>query len=1166
MNDLHPTSSAPVSIPFITRCLAGLAALLILLPAALGAQAGKVSPEAVELRNIGIAQLENERPEKAVETFERLIKLTPKDPLGYANLAIAHLRQQQTEPAQKRIGEALALDGERADLLRIRGDVLQWAGDQELALESYWEAIRQDPQDLESLYALYRQSTNINSDDARKAGAEAASKLSKLRPENVVVILAEGQRAIAAGERQAATASFLRLQELLWQARPVAAKALDQVLETLKSGEVAKARVPALRLENVLKITPMYRESLRELSTGIQGVPVERFLGEEPSSDFGAPKTVRFAGAKLADGAGSDVAVGDLNSDLRPDVVRLTSGSGASTVEIWLSAGDAPAAGEELFPARAQGETTRKTVQAPAGLERLLLADLDNDGHLDVLANGPKAFVYLRNGGDGTLTDATADKGLAGLSGIALEAVDYDIEGDLDLILAGGAKAPKVLRNSLEDALAQVGARVLPSVDASGVTSVVASDLDRDGDLDLLLGGSDGLILLDNLRQGRFEDISSEVGLGGNAVTAVATADLNNDGYPEILVADGSGISLRQRAAAKAGDRAAFGAPQRLGSGAGTGVGAGATEIQAADLDNDGRLDLLAVGGEGLAALRQDAQGGFSAVEISGAGAAGAAGVDVADLDGDGDLDLLTTGPEGLHQWTGAGAEGQLWLAVRLRGLDKGSSKNNVLGRGSVVEVRLGDAYQFREARGDVVHIGLGSRRSAYLMRVVWTNGVPQTRLAPRGNQLVVEEQLLKGSCPFLYAWDGERMAFVTDLLWGAPLGLPAAPGVWTPSDPRELVRVDGAQPIDGRYELRITEELWEAAFLDRVRLWVVDHPRDVEVASSLRMAAKQPNPHRVMASTELRPLAQALDGAGREVSQVVRYRDEIYADGYRPSPYQGVAAEPWSFVLDLGEAPAAPVRLHLDGWIFPADASLNLAVAQRSDLSWMPPRLEVEVDGRWQTLMETMGFPPGKTKTMVVDTPPLPEGAHRLRMVTTQWLSWDRIAWTTAAVDGVPVVQAQLEATRADFGFRGFSQLVRHAPNAPHSYDYHRVSTQAPWLPFPGHYTRFGDVLPLLEDADDLSVILAPGDEISLTFDASHLPAPRAGWQRTLFLESHGWDKDADRNTYRARSLEPLPFHGMEGYPGPDGTLGGAFPDTPEHREYLKRWLTREVKATEGV
>jgi hypothetical protein len=179
----------------------------------------------------------------------------------------------------------------------------------------------------------------------------------------------------------------------------------------------------------------------------------------------------------------------------------------------------------------------------------------------------------------------------------------------------------------------------------------------------------------------------------------------------------------------------------------------------------------------------------------------------------------------------------------------------------------------------------------------------------------------------------------------------------------------------------------------------------------------------------------------------------------------------------------------------------------------------------------------------------------RKLRIVTSLWIAWDRIAWTTESDDLAPVVVARLFPESADLRFRGFSALVRQAPNAPHFYDYERVSKESPWIPFPGRYTRYGDVLPLLRELDDKNVILGPGDEMALAFAAAGLAPVRPGWRRTLFLESHGWDKDADRNTYEATQVEPLPFRGMSGYPwGP----GEEYPELL--RRYREEWLTREV------
>ncbi len=1089
------------------------------------------SEEALELRNLGLAELENEQPGNAEELFRRLVAMVPDDPLPAANLAIAALRQQKFEEASEWVGRALAKSPGDPRLLAIEAEIHLWSGQPQQALAVYRQAAAGAPRDPEIQYALLRQAANFPGDEATVAAGEALGRLMKLRPDNLVVMLQVGQQAVAAGDRAAATAAYLRIRELLWQAPGPAERLLEEILGKLEAGEPAAARVPAQRLENVLKVTPMFRETQRELATGIQGVPLVRFRDEPEPVVFGEPLEVRFRGARLAEGPAAAPVAADFDGDRRTDLAWL---AGGQLVVRLATAGGGP-------PARLPA----------AGIAGLLAADLDNDGKLDLVGWGTERFELWKGDGAGGFT-AASDSGLAG-GAAAAAVIDFDIEGDLDLAAVGGKRGLELYRNALAGPLEAVGERTLPRPAPEDGTALIVSDLDRDGDLDLLVAHRGGLAWLDNLRQGTFVDRTHESGLAAaGAARAMASADLDNDGLPDLVTA-GRGVKLYRNLGGRFG-------PWALGDKLRT--SAEFSSVETFDADNDGRLD-LAVGGPGGLAVLARRQGRFEFLPLEEAPSRVAA-VLAADLDQDCDLDLVTAGPEGVHRLENLGGDANRCLQVRLQGLDKGSSKNNFFGLGATLELRAGRAYQFREATGDVTHFGIGRFAEVDLLRVVWTNGVPQNRLAPGAEPRIVEEQLLKGSCPFLYAWDGERVRFVTDLLWGAPAGLPVAPGVWAGADPSELVRVDGAAPRGGVWDLRITEELWEAAYFDLVRLWVVDHPEDVEVASSLKVVPGAQVPDRVHGTRGLRPVAAAVDAAGNDATARVAARDEIYADGWRASAYQGVAAKPWSFTFDLGEAPAGPVRLHLDGWIFPADASLNLAVAQRQGgPAPLPPRLEVETAAGWRTLLPSMGFPAGKTKTMVVDTPPLPAGARRLRIVSGQWLSWDRVAWSERPADAEPVVRTRLAPARADLAYRGFSAPVRESPNGPHLFDYARITSESPWLPFPGHYTRYGDVRELLATADDRSVILGPGDELRLAFDGAGLEPPPPGWRRTVFLESHGWDKDADRNTWEAKQLEPLPFRAMSGYPyGP----GESYPDTPLHRRYREEWLTRVVTGTGSI
>ncbi|MCE2516045.1 MAG: hypothetical protein J4F37_13755 [Acidobacteria bacterium] len=127
----------------------------------------------------------------------------------------------------------------------------------------------------------------------------------------------------------------------------------------------------------------------------------------------------------------------------------------------------------------------------------------------------------------------------------------------------------------------------------------------------------------------------------------------------------------------------------------------------------------------------------------------------------------------------------------------------------------------------------------------------------------------------------------------------------------------------------------------------------------------------------------------------------------------------------------------------------------------------------------------------------------------------------------------------------------------APLTYDYARVSKVSPWKTMAGHYTREGDVQELLAAADDMFVVARDGDEVALTFDASELAPLPEGWTRTYFLRADGYSKEMDINSAIPDTVEPLPFHGMTGYPyGEDEQ----YPDTPEHRQYREDYNTRVV------
>ena len=131
----------------------------------------------------------------------------------------------------------------------------------------------------------------------------------------------------------------------------------------------------------------------------------------------------------------------------------------------------------------------------------------------------------------------------------------------------------------------------------------------------------------------------------------------------------------------------------------------------------------------------------------------------------------------------------------------------------------------------------------------------------------------------------------------------------------------------------------------------------------------------------------------------------------------------------------------------------------------------------------------------------------------------WDS-AFFAIGGDDVPMRVTRLSPTHADLHYRGFSKMYRPTPHGPHLFDYNEVETAGQWRDLAGHYTRYGDVTPLLEEIDDMYVILNAGDEMTVEFDAEGLPPLEAGWKRDFILYSDGWDKDGDINTLTSQTV----------------------------------------------
>jgi hypothetical protein len=595
------------------------------------------------------------------------------------------------------------------------------------------------------------------------------------------------------------------------------------------------------------------------------------------------------------------------------------------------------------------------------------------------------------------------------------------------------------------------------------------------------------------------------------------------------------------------------------------------------DYDNDGWLDLVVGGMPGSARIgspavflfRNDGTGRFldrSTLIPDPVRGKGASAIAASDVDDDGDQDLVMI--------DGAGAprlllndfgNSNLAVKVELKALRNGSGKNNTFGIGSRLELRAGEIYQTRVATGRVTHFGLGPHLKADVLRVEWPNGVPQTVYFPGSDRDVVERELLKGSCAFVYTWDGTRFRFVTDAMWrsalGMPLGLMGSTSAFAPAGAsQEYVRIpgDALEPRNGRYVLQLTEELWETAYADEVKLIAVDHPDSVDVFVDERFVPPGPLRLRLFQVARRDVPRSAVDERGNDVLPALRASDDLFVSNLTPTRYQGVV-ESHDLILDLGEAAGSDgTFLFLRGWIYPTDASINVALSQQSAIKVAAPSLEVrDANGRWRRVAD-VGFPSGKDKTIVIDLAgKFPTADHRVRIRTNMQIYWDE-AFVARVLTNTPVKITSLAPVSADLHFRGFSRMYRKGGRyGPYWFDYGDVTKESPWRPIEGAFTRFGDVRALLGEPDDMYVIMGPGDEATIEFDATSAGSLPPGWKRDFLLYTDGWIKDSDLNTAFGTTVEPLPYHGARSYPF---SAGDAYPTSAEHERYLREYNTRVV------
>ena len=763
--------------------------------------------------------------------------------------------------------------------------------------------------------------------------------------------------------------------------------------------------------------------------------------------------------------------------------------------------------------------------------------------------------------------------------------IDWESDGDLDLAIIADGKL--VLReNTGNRKFRDVGALSLLPEPNQSITALCAVDLDRDVDLDLVVSSKDSCAILENIQHGQFRfrelfkqsnqpDPSNLSPLLANA-NSLCIADVNGDYSWDILA--GSNAAPAQIALTSTD----FGQIARLKNS--YTLTDSPAKILVGDWNNDALIDAFALSDSNLTLLLNQGNSKFTPIPLLDPITSSASAnnrFDLGDWQADGWLDLLTISNGKLVLISSTPIPDHYFLTYRVKGISdaNGGGRNNQYAVGSTVEIYGPFGYQARIIQNDSVHFGLANH-PAYSLRTIFVNGLTQGIIDPKPNEILEEKQVLIGSCPFLYGFNGTNFELVTDLLWNAPLGLQIAKGKVLPdrrweylSLPRNLML-----PHKEAYELRITEELWESAYFDHISLLAIDHPPELEWISNEKVGPPNIAQPLLWGFDKTYPPQSVTDAHGINWLDATLAHDGTFAIPFQKQLKQGLV-EPSYLELDFGSIDLSkPAQLILTGWIYPTDTSLNISIDQNDDLDppaplaiWTP-----DSNGSFQPSIPFTGFPGGKPKTIVIplDKAFLSED-HRIRLVHSSQMYFDQIRLGygktlpiaqrddpqkpsameshTSEAASLPTKLHWLPILSSELHYRGFSLELPRSAHSPHWYDYNTRTLGPAWPPLRGKFTRYGNVLDLISFNDDTLVVMAPGDEMIVRFELPKTPIPE-GWVRDFVLHSVGWDKDAAMNTLEGQSSLPLPFSTMQQYPPGQNDRPEAARIDRIHRDTLTR------------
>lgn len=860
----------------------------------------------------------------------------------------------------------------------------------------------------------------------------------------------------------------------------------------------------------------------------------ELFGPPEPfNCDVGLPESMI---QRLSDPLNSiEIVSVDLDGDGKLDLIMHLVGENGLGIEgdggkpvAWINDGDDRYIRQTVFP---WCETDR--------VSAILCADMNQDGSVDLyFCRDGQNQLWAR-----TTTDGWQLQEDAVLAGGDFQTVnglicDADHDGDLDIYCCNLNGPDHFLVQLSEGKYRRLGTEDGWSHSDMSSKQVVAADFDNHRDLDFGLLGVDGNVSVFKNQRGWNYERDSGLAEFPNAenVESIVAVDADRDGFINLVTRNQNLVGVWRRQGNGGWSKAS---EHRLPIGTEYSTRPVARRAMAVvDLSGDNQREFLVAGSNGFAWLTQSGTSGDAHCDDE----TEIVGWNLVALDGTFGWTILYVDQQGKLMQIPPGDGRHAFVSVDFTGKmnDADSMRSNRSGIGTRYRTQGGNNWTTGMTLPWSSHsgqshqpelVGTNGMPVIDFIAVDWSDGVFQVEmgLTARQHRTISETQRQLASCPVVFIWDGEKYAFITDVLGVGGIGFMAEPGHYSTPRPREnlLLTDQQVQPHEGVIAIKLNEPFEEACYLKDARLSVVDIPTGWNAVVDERMGINDPQPTgEIYFYREEFPVTEARCHDGKDQVAAVAKLDRIAADVGNLDPrLVGLLEKEQSLTFRLG-ADATELRnpaLKLSGWV-EYGYSQTVFSAWQAGRNFQAPTLEVSSDGEsWQTVWDQFGYPAGMAREILVplslDNLDLQNGIKWFRIRSNMQVYWDQIVLVDLETDD-DIRPQRLDLLSADLRRVGFPQRTTET-NYFGQYDYSTRYGTWDVRHLPGFYTRFGPVTELLRSPDDL-VIFGPGEEVHIEFKFPGHPVK--GFRRYYFLELEGWCKDMDLYTDQGNRLGPYP------------------------------------------